>query len=484
MHVISFAEIRHRHRSSRFIKMGNVSSHPTGPGHHCADCMPGSFPEDLPPGAAPPPPQQGVKRQRHEHSQEDDGAVSGGRPALKKYRILQHPTEAIDSNDEDDEDDQNDSAQLSPGRHLSTLVAPFSFEQALRKKFSRAASVGPVTTIRTHDLRVEAKDAVSLEHGYETLRKLGARSAEGVVYLKKSKRTAELLAVKVLKEKARSRDVTDVPIECLLHLNLGWHPHIVFLTQIDIVGDGIVQLGMEFSNGGDLMDYLERRQRYSLSAFNHKLFVVHIVAQLGEALAFLHHGLRRIAKGAWVTDPGWESVTHSLILGDLKPANIVLNFSPTIEFGILPDVKIVDTGHMSLSSRPLRMSGTPPFCPEVRAAATGVEGPPMSTASDVWTFGATVYYMITGNKWTSCRDTRFLTLPTEYEKLEFTRLLRMCLQTNPKCRPTFDCHFGHGIISVIDHAWDIRTDLMYKTKTSERDWWIDWRKEVEKDLKA
>lgn len=431
--------------------------------------MPGSFPEVLPPDLPPLLHRQGVKRQRNESSQEDNRATPVGvgvPPAFKKPRHTNDETEGI-------EGDSPDPGEVVPKQQRRASVGPVSSEEALREKYRRT-SLGPISSIRSPELSAEG--AGSLKHDYEVLRKLG-ESSEGVVWLKKSKKSAELLAVKVLKRKAHSDHVGDLPIECLLHLNLRSHPHIAFLTQIDIF-DRQIHLGMTWENGGDLIDYLKRRDRHSLSAHGHKNFVVHLVAQLAEGLAFLHHGLRRLTRDQWETDPGWKQDSHALIFGDLKPENIVLHFCPANEYGILPCVRIVDLGHVTLASSPLRLAGSPRyFCPEVAAADAGLKGHPMSTASDVWTFGATIYFMITGRHWKSSADPRFMRLPADYDELGFTRFLQMCLQANPKCRPTMDCHLGHGILhSIIAQACDLRDDLMYQSKTCDRDFWVDWRK--------
>lgn len=429
--------------------------------------MPGSFPEDLPPKLPPVLHQQGVKRQRDERSQEDGrAAIEAAPPVFKKQRHTNDGTQVIDN-------DIPDPEEVSPKQQGRVSVGPVSSEEALRQKYRRA-SLGLISSIRSPELSAEG--AGSLKHDYEALRKLG-ESSEGQVWLKKSKKTSELLAVKVLKRKAQSDHVGDLPIEVLLHLNLRSHPHIAFLTQVDIV-DRQIHLGMSWENGGDLIDYLKRRDRLGFSGDGHKVFVIHLAIQLAEALAFLHHGLRRNTKGQWETESGWKRDSHALIFGDLKPDNCVIHFSPANDYGILPCLRLCDTGHMTLASSPLRVAGSPLyFCPEVAAADAGLKGHPMSTASDVWTFGATIYFMITGRHWKSSADPRFMRLPADYDELGFTRFLQMCLQANPKCRPTMDCHLGHGILhSIIAQACDLRDDLMYQSKTCDRDFWVDWRK--------
>lgn len=303
---------------------------------------------------------------------------------------------------------------------------------------------------------------------YQRIRKLG-ESTEGKVYLVKSKKTTELLAIKILRKAQGQIDAASA-----LHLNLPMHPHIIFMSQIDIVDHHVWQ-GIEYANGGDLLTFLERLEDFTLSEIGRRAFVVHILVQLGEAIAFLHYGLRRVCKGQWEADAGWQGI----IWGDIKPPNVLLNFSHANEYGLLPDIRLADSGHATLASSPWVVTGSPLFfCPEADAADRGLKGPPVSLKSDVYTMALTLYLFITMKHWPTGKDPRFMRLPAEYHDLGFTHLLTQCLQVDPRRRPSMNCHLGSGLVPALDQAWDVRDNLMRQCKSSDTDFWVKWRKEA------
>jgi serine/threonine protein kinase len=387
------------------------------------------------PQSAPRPPPQGPKRKRKE-----------GTPGVESTRLEKMP---------------------KPKRHHAGQTTP-----DLTKSTSEQHPLDPpIMSVRSR----EAPAGQEPLKDYVRVKKLG-ESSEGKVYLMKSK-TSKLLAVKMLK-KHHYENAAHLPIDCRLHLDLPMHRNIVFLSQIDIV-DGHIWQGLSFENAGDLTAYFDRRKRYSLSELGHRTFVVHLLVQLGEALAFLHHGLRRETKGVWEVDLAWSNATRGkgIILGDLKPANILVSFSQANEYGILPCIRVADSGHARLSSSPLYVAGTPLyFCPEVRTADLGRRGPPMSRASDIYTFGLTLYRVITDAHYRIGYNPRYLYLPAEYEDLHFTRLLAACLQVKPGHRPTMDSDPEKGLLPAIDEAYSIRDRLMFQCTSSDRQFWAEWRK--------
>jgi serine/threonine protein kinase len=340
------------------------------------------------------------------------------------------------------------------------------------------APAAPVLSIRAPQAPKTSNEPL---RDYERIRKLG-ESTEGKVYLMKLKKTAQVLAVKILKSKRKTYDVAHLPKDCLLHLNLPMHPHIIWMSQVDIV-DGEIWQGLELCNGSDLLSFLERIETHSLTARGRMVFVVHVLIQLGEALAFLHHGLRRVHKGKWETDAGWSAATHAIIWSDIKPENLLLAFNSANEYGLLPEIRLSDSGHATLASSPWQTAGSPLyFCPEVQAADRGQKAPMMSTQSDIYTMGLTLYLMITGRHWRPGADPKFMELPAEYRDLGLTYLLTQCLQVNPERRPSMNCHLGYGLIPAIDRAWGVRDDLMNRSKTCDRDFWVAWRKDACKEV--
>jgi serine/threonine protein kinase len=420
--------------------MGNISSSAFAASE---SYMPGCFPGDpsmriLTRGPLP----QGTKRKRDSGSPDKEDLPTAPLPVPKKVRVKP----AIPHN--------------SPTTDDEHVIVPKA----------------PVLSIRAR----EAYTTNEPLKDYERIRKLG-ESSEGKVYLAKSKKTAELLAVKVLKKK-KVYDVAQLPADCMLQINLPMHPFIIFMSQIDIV-DGQIWQGLELCNGGDLISFIERVDRNDLKVYKpspavRKMFVVHVFVQLGEAFAFLHHGLRRVHKDKWEVDEGWSNA-KAIIWGDCKPENLLMNFSPANELSLLPDIRLSDGGHATLASSPWFTAGSPLyFCPEVRMAERGKKGPPMSTKSDIYTMGLTLYFLITRTHWRTGMSPKYLKLPAEYRGLGFTKLLTKCLQVDPKARPSMDFDSASGLAPIIERAYDIRLDLVCKSTTTDRDFWLDWSKEA------
>jgi serine/threonine protein kinase len=420
--------------------MGNISS---SAGEASESCMPGCFPGDpsmrlLTRGPLP----QGKKRKRDAGSSKKEDLPTAPLPVPKKVRVK--PAVLDNSPTTDDEH----------------IIAPKA----------------PVLSIRAREATIANEPLVD----YERIRKLG-ESSEGKVYLVKSKKTAELLAVKVLK-KQKAYDVAQLPADCLLQINLPMHPYIIFMHQIDIV-DAQIWQGLELCNGGDLMSFMERMDRvdpnvYKPSSTVRKMFIVHVFAQLGEALAFLHHGLRRVFKDNWELDAGW-SADKAIIWGDLKPENCITNFSPANELSLLPDIRLSDGGHATLASSPWLIAGSPLyFCPEVRAADRREKGPPMSTKSDIYTLGLTLYFLITSKHWRTGANPEYIKVSAEYRGLGLTKLLTKCLQVNPRDRPSMDLDPVSGLVPAIEKACDLRYDLVSNCTTSDLDFWHRWYKEA------
>lgn len=333
--------------------------------------------------------------------------------------------------------------------------------------------VACLSRMRAPDAPAQPKEGFSLERDFTKVRKLG-ESTEGKVYLMKSKKSeqAELFALKVLKKKPRSQNVADIPEELLLHLNTRMHPHIAFCSQIDIV-DGSIWQCLEFCNGSDLISYCEKRR--GISDVGHRIFMVHVLIQLSEAFAYLHYNLRREAASGWVSDGEREPI----IFGDCKPENILLHFCPANEYNTYPEIRLADFGHATVASRPYRIAGSELFlCPECKAADEGLAGPRMSTASDIYIFGLTMFFLISGQHWRTGANPKYLKLPNEYNELGFTRILQHCLAVNPKARPTMNCHGGHGLLNAVDEAWKVRDDMFRRHGHIDSPFWAKWRKEA------
>lgn len=300
------------------------------------------------------------------------------------------------------------------------------------------------------------------------------QGSEGKVYLVKHRETGEVVALKKLEAPAPCRNVFDLPEECLFQLNnIPLHRHIVFMSQVDIDKEARVWQCMQFCNGGDLLDFCERTRAKRMDDTTRMIFALHVFIQLGEALAFLHYGLKRNpTNGRWTVHADYKApILHS----DVKPENVMLHFDDTNEFG-LPDIRLGDFGHAAWADKPHHIAGSPSFySPEAKAHDEGREGPPMQMASDVYTFGLTMHYLVTGRRFSPAAPTRKLKLPRPYDEMDMTRAIRWCLNLNPNARPKMNCS---GLLRCVDHAYRERSQLHSRMGHLGYFWWLSWCSEA------
>ncbi|KAM0719218.1 hypothetical protein Q7P37_005123 [Cladosporium fusiforme] len=404
--------------------MGNVSSVPKG-----ADNIPGAFPIEA----------------------SSDKVLQQRKPGEKRKRSIQElPSNAMPL--------PPPSSRQVPKRRRQ------QHEKQQQQPVEEVASV-PLSSIRAPEASLVLGEGLSLENDFSRLYLLG-ESTEGRVYKIRS-RSGKVYALKVLRQKARSRNVRHLPEDCLLHLKkIPFHPHILFLSQIDITADAGILLCTTFANAGDLFGQIKRFEKLGTSV--PPIFALHVFIQISEALGFLHFGYRRIGQGDWRKDSNHISILH----GDIKPENILLHFDRLSEFS-MPVLQVGDFGHSSLASNPPRLRGSPLyFSPEARAASRGdFSGPVMSTKSDVYTLGLTLYVLMTFSHWRTGTDPRVLTLLPAFDEIGFTGILKHCLAVNPRHRPSMDRSPGTGLLRCVDDCWTLRDQLLKQDGPPSRRLW-------------
>jgi serine/threonine protein kinase len=323
--------------------------------------------------------------------------------------------------------------------------------------------------------------SLSLRNDFEIEEVLG-KSAEGTVYLGKHKTTGELVALKALHKRAKSRNIADLPEDCLLHLNsIRSHRHILFLSQIDITENAMIWQCLSLCNAGDLLHYSLRADERALHEDTRLLFTLHVFIQLGEALAFLHHGLCRDDIGEqWTVDANYLG---SILHNDIKPENIMLHFNESTNSMGMPTLRLGDFGSSTWSYNPHPVAGTPDYySPEaLNAELRGDDnGPRMQMASDVYVFGLTLYHLITGNCWPTGKGALYLRLPQAYEALGITQVIQHCLRLDPKLRPTMDRHPVSGLMRCVDYAYTERAKLHAESGHLGCFFWMSWRDDATK----
>ena len=213
----------------------------------------------------------------------------------------------------------------------------------------------------------------SLAH-YTVLEKLG-QGGMGVVYKARDAHLNRLVAIKVLPAETvadperRRRFAHEARAASALN-----HPHIVTIYDIDSV-DGVDFISMEYVEGQTLAHRLGQNRLEVHEALTCGI-------EIADALAAAHHA----------------GITHR----DLKPANIMIT-----DKGL---VKVLDFGLAKLTEpSELHESGTTravtPHTAEGAVVGTAaymspeqVEGQPVDARSDVFSFGAVLYEMLTGHR--------------------------------------------------------------------------------------
>jgi len=186
----------------------------------------------------------------------------------------------------------------------------------------------------------------------------------GEVYRAVDKTTGEVVAIKVLKQEARTIDRTRFKREVRILAELR-HPGVVRYIDHGQTKDGRLFLVMEWLNGEDLAHRLARRPVGMADA-------VELVRRASQALAAVH------ARG----------IVHR----DLKPSNIFIEVHDNVK-----SVKLIDFGMVKVSDPDDHTTqrgsflGTPWFMAPEQARGAEVDA-----RADVYALGAVLFRLVTG----------------------------------------------------------------------------------------
>ncbi|MDE2290753.1 MAG: protein kinase [Elusimicrobia bacterium] len=258
--------------------------------------------------------------------------------------------------------------------------------------------------------------AGGLGAGYEIVRTLG-QGGMGVVYEAVDKALERRVAVKKMRDeirldgRERARFLQEARIVAQMH-----HPNIVEIHTIVSEGDDLY-LVFEFVEGHTVDQIIERKGRLTVPEAQ---WVLHGAAK---ALEYAHQ----------------RGVVHR----DLKPSNIMLEKDGTVkvmDFGIARQAKDA----LARSTMTGTVAGTPQYmAPEQEEGVVRPE-------SDVFSLGAMLYEMVTGQRPYPAPSTTASKLAKRYEKPsrlagnlppELESLIDDCLEPDPEKRPRTAAEF-------------------------------------------
>lgn len=250
-------------------------------------------------------------------------------------------------------------------------------------------------------------------------------------------------------------------VRALEQLNEAYdHPHVMRMVFAEQLPDWRFLMCTEYCGGGDLLDQLFRFKAHGMRAPD--VFLLQMMIQIGEALAFIHHGLvPNYFLGRYVEVGG--DFAGGLCHVDVKAENIFLRH-PLDEFG-LPQLVLGDFGHAT--TKPRYPCGTEGFhSPELLASW----GPPITTKTDVYSYAITilrVYYGIGWPLWETGRDPAELSLRDSLQCMGVESFLKACLTCHPAERLAMSVDQGMRCIAFFKQ---MREQIARSDKVDEAVW--------------
>ncbi|GIZ47032.1 hypothetical protein CKM354_001013300 [Cercospora kikuchii] len=243
------------------------------------------------------------------------------------------------------------------------------------------------------------------------------------------------------------RDHTEWPSEAAILEDLV-HPNIIGIESVHYDHNGpfcIANIVLPYCSGGDVQDFASH-----LRAIGNSMpvqFIHHYVSSMLDALLYLHNG----ESYDTATDTITRNPHHSTILHrDIKERNIFLDHSNPI-YG-LPQILLADFGLSSHEISCPNICGTEGYmCPSLMTIFSLAEAAPtpshqlsilssapkMSPCSDWFSFGVTLYQLITLKRYHYAESEIFLDFAasTSMGQTDIMELMADCLEFEPGNRP-------------------------------------------------
>lgn len=285
-------------------------------------------------------------------------------------------------------------------------------------------------------------------------------SREGEVQLSRSKASGKLRIIKTV----RHRGPRPPPEAHMLSLLADTHPNIVTVfaaTQESIMKAAVV---MEYCDGGTVDDQVARFKKLGMSAIP-KIFALHFMASMGDALAYLHHGLVNTKPRKYEKTSDHTCIVHR----DIKPDNIFLRFDGRTPG--LPTLVLADFGLSRFTLEAEAGSGCVPFMSPECLWGKGT----LDHRSDIYSLGVTILDVLSMQKarWKTGSDpAKNAVLDEEYAGLGITGFLKEALQIRPdrRCEMSADGK-RNGALWRIGDFWELRQDMIRKGKRLNAEVW-------------
>ncbi|KXT04919.1 hypothetical protein AC578_3438 [Pseudocercospora eumusae] len=307
-------------------------------------------------------------------------------------------------------------------------------------------------------------------------------TGDGQVTIVKSKATGKRFARKVTPPR-KLETPNEIHVFEVSRLRDHPHPRILSFTSLrDTDHPGGYVLWSSFCAGGDLAEQLNFWRIRRRTEIPHR-FLLHIVVQTFEALAFLHYGLRYASNGKYYQDADHKAIVH----GDMKEDNIFLRWGPD-NIGGMPDLVIGDFGRALVEGRrgAKVLIGTKIYdAPEIKAiygsAPNDAEhrylfyqaGGAKTPAADIYAVAVMLYMTVAKDNrpFPVDRDLSELTISRDYEIPGLQDFIVKCLQIDPSRRATADFDEHTGVMHTVEKFRDLRDSMLQKAEAlGPTDW--------------
>eukprot|EP00344_Euplotes_crassus_P003383 CAMPEP_0196995726 /NCGR_PEP_ID=MMETSP1380-20130617/1792_1 /TAXON_ID=5936 /ORGANISM="Euplotes crassus, Strain CT5" /LENGTH=706 /DNA_ID=CAMNT_0042411491 /DNA_START=310 /DNA_END=2430 /DNA_ORIENTATION=- len=259
---------------------------------------------------------------------------------------------------------------------------------------------------------------------YDVSKKVLGKGKFGIVKLATHKKTGKEVAIKMVSKTQMSPEDLELQRNEIEILKVCQHPSIIRLLDI-FENETDIYLVMEYMKGGDLFDYLQRRD-FTIP----EDLACDFAHQIATAIFYLHS----------------YGVAHR----DLKPENIIVSDDTES-----PEIKITDFGLSKIVGP--KETSKEPFGTLSYAAPEILQGLQYNKSVDIWSFGIIVFLILSGCLPFDDDDDKLTAHNTVYKdpdlygdhmkgvSKEAISLIKSCLEKSPDERIK--------IMKILEHKW-------------------------------